>query len=245
MTPGQARIALLSFLLVTTGVVVNALFLQSGPAVATKAPTARPTAGPPADRGRRSSAATRVERPKPVPSEAAAKEQTLRIARFAPDTAMLDAPLPAPQADAGIETVRAIQRELKARGYGPLAGDGVMGMATRAGIMAFEHDHGLGLTGEASEELLKRILLGAPPDTVPAGAAKIRSVQAEQVIRAAQQRLAALGYRIARVDGWLGEDTVKAIREFEMDKGLVPKGRISAELMARLGEAAERKPAGR
>jgi peptidoglycan hydrolase-like protein with peptidoglycan-binding domain len=80
---------------------------------------------------------------------------------------------------------------------------------------------------------------------VPAGAAKIRSVQAEQVIRAVQQRLAALGYRIARADGWLGEDTVKAIREFEMDKGLVPKGRISAELMARLGETAERKPASR
>jgi peptidoglycan hydrolase-like protein with peptidoglycan-binding domain len=245
MTPGQARIALLSFLLVTTGVAVNALFLQSRPAIATKAPTARTTASPPADRGRRSSEATRADRSKPAPSEAAAKEQTLRIARFAPDTAMLDAPLSVPQAEAGIETVRAIQRELKARGYGPLAGDGVMGIATRAGIMAFEHDHGLGLTGEASEELLKRILLGAPPDTVPAGAAKIRSVQAEQVIRAVQQRLAALGYRIARADGWLGEDTVKAIREFEMDKGLVPKGRISAELMARLGETAERKPASR
>jgi peptidoglycan hydrolase-like protein with peptidoglycan-binding domain len=48
------------------------------------------------------------------------------------------------------------------------------------------------------------------------------------VIRTVQQRLAALGYRIGRVDGWLGEDTVKAIRDFEMDKGLVPKGRICA-----------------
>ena len=36
-----------------------------------------------------------------------------------------------------------------------------MGLATRAAIMAFEHDHGLALTGEASEALLKRILLGA------------------------------------------------------------------------------------
>jgi peptidoglycan hydrolase-like protein with peptidoglycan-binding domain len=237
MTPGQARVALLSFLLVTTGVAMNALFLQSGPVVATKSPTARPTAGPPADRGRRSSEATRIDRSKPAPSEAAAKEQTLRIARFAPDTAMLDAPLPAPQGEASIETVRVIQRELKSRGYGPLAGDGVMGLTTRAGIMAFEHDYGLGLTGEASEDLLKRILLGALPDIAPAGTTKIRSVHAEQVIRAVQQRLAALGYRIVRADGWLGEDTIKAIRDFEMDKGLVPKGRISAELVARLNDA--------
>ena len=120
-----------------------------------------------------------------------------------------------------------------------------MGLTTRAGIMAFEHDHGLGLTGEASEELLKRILLGASAGIEPAGTAKVRSVQAEQVIRTAQQRLAALGYRVARVDGWLGEDTVKAIRDFEMDKGLVPKGRISAELVARLSDAATPKRASR
>jgi peptidoglycan hydrolase-like protein with peptidoglycan-binding domain len=65
------------------------------------------------------------------------------------------------------------------------------------------------------------------------------------VIRTVQQRLAALGYRIGRADGWLGEDTVKAIRDFEMDKGLVPKGRISAELVARLSDAAAPKSSGR
>ena len=144
MTPGQARIALLSFLACDDRRGGERAVPAEQARVATKAPTARPTAGPPADRGRRSSEATRADRSKPAPSEAAAKEQTLRIARFAPDTAMLDAPLPAPQGEAGIETVRAIQRELKSRGYGPLAGDGVMGLATRAGIMAFEHDQGWG-----------------------------------------------------------------------------------------------------
>ena len=86
---------------------------------------------------------------------------------------------------------------------------------------------GSALTGEASEELLKRILLGAAAGIEPAGAARVSSVQAEQVIRTVQQWLAALGYRVGRVDGRLGEDTVKAIRDFEMDKGLVPKGRVS------------------
>jgi len=244
MTPGQARVALLTFLLVTTGVVVNALFLQNRAPVATKASTERPPARPPAERIRKSGEVTRTDRSKHGPTEAA-KDQPFRIAHFAPDTAKLDAPLPMPQGEASPETVRAIQRELKSRGYGPLASDGVMGLTTRAGIMAFEYDHGLGLSGEASEDLLRRILLGTSTDAELAGAGKVRSIQAEQVIRTVQQRLSGLGYRVGRVDGWLGEDTVKAIRDFEMDKGLVPRGRISAELVTRLIEAAVSKPSSR
>jgi peptidoglycan hydrolase-like protein with peptidoglycan-binding domain len=245
MTPGQARIALLAFLLVTTGVVVNALFLQTKSGVASRASIERPPARPPSDRGRKSSEATRIDRSKPGPSQVAIGESPLRIARFAPDRAKLDAMPEAPQEEAGAETVRAIQRELHQRGYGPLASNGVMGLATRAGIMAFQHDQGLALTGEASEGLLKRILLGASAGLEPAGTGRARSAQAEQVIRTAQQWLAQLGYQVGRVDGRLGEDTVKAIRDFEMDKGLVPKGRISAELVARLSDAAAPKPSGR
>ena len=244
MTPGQARVALLSFLLVTTGVAVNALFLQTRSLVTPKPAAERAPPRPSPERARKSGDTPRIDRSKPGTPQAAG-EQTLRIAHFTPDTTKLDAPPQASQGDADIETVRAIQRELKARGYGPLAGDGVIGLTTRAAIMAFEFDHGLGLTGEASEDLLRRILLGASPDIEPAGAAKVRSVEAEQVIRTVQQRLTALGYRIGRVDGWLGEDTVKAIRDFEMDKGLVPKGRICAELVGRLSAAAASKSKGR
>ena len=51
--------------------------------------------------------------------------------------------------------------------------------------MAFEHDHGLPLTGEASEALLKRILLGAAAAApTPGRSARSSSAQAEQVIRA-------------------------------------------------------------
>ena len=102
--------------------------------------------------------------------------------------------------------------------------------------MAYEHDHGLALTGEASEAAAEahpaRRRRRAP--SAAGRGARCRSVHAEQVIRTVQQWLAALGYRVARVDGRLGEDTVKAIRDFEIDKGLVPKGRISAELVTRL-----------
>jgi hypothetical protein len=138
MTPGQARIALLSFLLVTTGVAVNALFLQTRSAVATKASSERPPVRPVVDRGRKSSEATRTDRSKTGAPQVAVGEQPLRIARFAPDSSKLDPLLQAPQGEADAATVSAIQRELRSRGYGPITGDGVMGLSTRAGIMAFE-----------------------------------------------------------------------------------------------------------
>ena len=166
MTPGQARIALLSFLArddrrggecAVPADQICALpprRRSSPPGGCARPPTAAASRARP-----RASTAPSPARPKPRPrSRRCASPASPRIRPSSMRRCQ------APQGDAGIETVRAIQRELKSRGYGPLAGDGVMGLATRAGIMAFEYDHGLGLTGEASEELLKRILLGAPPD---------------------------------------------------------------------------------
>jgi peptidoglycan hydrolase-like protein with peptidoglycan-binding domain len=151
-----------------------------------------------------------------------------------------------PSGDGNVETIRAVQRELKARGYGPVTLDGVPGLATRAAIMAFEADNALPLTGEASETVLKRILLGvsaAGPED--AAAMTPPSPRACEVIRAVQNWLTQLGYQPGPADGGMSSDTVSAIRFFEMDKGLVPKGRISAELVTRLADAAPLKSAGR
>jgi peptidoglycan hydrolase-like protein with peptidoglycan-binding domain len=241
MTPGQARYALLSFLLVTIGVAVNALFLQARPAAPTKAVMERAPSRATFDRGRKAPQATRPDRAGQRGPVSAAGDQPLHIARFALASGRIDGTPEPPQEDADAETVRAIQRELAARGYGALASDGVASLATRAAIMAFEHDQGLALTGVASERILKRILLGASAAIDPvstAGAGKVRSAQAEEVVRTVQQWLAALDYRPGQVDGRLGADTVKAIRDFEVDNGLVPRGRISADLVARLGKAA-------
>jgi peptidoglycan hydrolase-like protein with peptidoglycan-binding domain len=206
---------LLSFLAVMVGVVVNALFMQVRPAITSKAVVDRAQTRPGAER-------------------------QLHIARYAADPKSVGstpAPAVAAEADADPETVRAIQRELKARGYGPLPGDGSVSLATRAAIMAFEHDQGLALTGEASDRLLKRILLGASAGLDAGAASKARSTTAEEVIRTVQQWLATLGYPPGRVDGRLADETVRAIRDFEVDKGLVPRGRVSAELVMRLSEA--------
>ena len=230
MTPGQARVALLSFLFVMGGVAVNALYLQGGGQRTSKAVAER---GPPraADNGIR---LTKQVEAGGIP----AGEQELRIARFGADPAKIERAAAPPPETAGTETIRAIQRELRLRGYGPISGDGTMAISTRAAIMAFEHDNGMALSGEASDRLLKRILLGAadPASGDGTAAGKVRSAHAEHVIRDVQQRLAAQGYQPGTIDGRPGEETVRAIRDFEMDKGLVPRGRVSAELVARLIE---------
>lgn len=162
----------------------------------------------------------------------------LRIARLAPDAATPETMPDAPEAEGDPDVIRAVQRELTALGYGPLQADGVPGLLTRAAIMAFEHDRKMGLTGEATERVLKRLLLGTSFETAPEDVAgRVRSAQADQVIRTVQQSLATLGYQPGRLDGRIGDETERAIREFEMDQGMVPTGRISAELFSRVAKA--------
>jgi peptidoglycan hydrolase-like protein with peptidoglycan-binding domain len=156
------------------------------------------------------------------------KVRTVRIATIG------EAPLAEVSTGTDADTVRAVQAELNRRGYGPMAADGVVRPAVRAGIMAFEHEHRLPLTGEATQELLKQLLFGTPPAAGAAGPLEVRSQQAQAVIKDVQRQLAAHGYRPGAADGRLTAETVAAIRTFEADQGLVPKGRISAVLLDRL-----------
>ena len=162
-----------------------------------------------------------------------------RFARLRPDANRTVDKLPdAPDAEGDPETTKAVQRELTTHGYGPLTADGVPGLVTRAAIMAFEHDHQMALTGEATETVLARLIMGpsgAAAMTPDPNAGRVRSPQAELVIRTVQQSLAALGYQAGRVDGKPGEEIARAIREFELDEGLKPTGRVSAEVFSRLG----------
>jgi peptidoglycan hydrolase-like protein with peptidoglycan-binding domain len=139
-----------------------------------------------------------------------------------------------PQEEGDTDTVREVQTELNRLGYGPLVADGVMRPAARAAIMAFEHEHRLALTGQATQGLLKLLLFGAPASTGPAAPVEVRSPQAQAMIRQVQQMLADRGYRPGAIDGRISAETVAAIRTFEADQGLVPKGRISAVVLERL-----------
>lgn len=242
MTPRQARIALGSFAMLAAGIAFNALYLQ-GDAVASRRAMEAAGPRPTADRTRRAEAPPPA---RPASRPTAPAPDTKRTALIKLNSAVIDAVPEAPPEPASPDTIRAIQRELKQRGYGALANDGVMRPALRAAIMAYEQDNRLPLTGEANEALLKRILFGASGAPEPAtGAGEVQSPHAEAVIKQLQRALTAHGYRPGPVDGRLSAETVAAIRTFEMDHGLVPTGRISPDLMSRLADAGSKAPAAR
>jgi peptidoglycan hydrolase-like protein with peptidoglycan-binding domain len=229
MTPRLTRVALGGFLALAAGVASNALLLQGKPQLAAKSGVERTLlhsgVHSPKDDEAQAGRAHAAGKP----------ERALRLGQAAP--AARDEL--APDASANPDTVRALQRELRQRGYGALASDGVLRLPTRAAIMAFEYDNGLPLTGDASDQLLARVVLGAPGTQRPQGGIEVSSQAAEAVVRGVKRRLRSLGYQISRVDGRLDQETARAIREFEVDKGLVPRGRISYDIVARLKEAPE------
>jgi peptidoglycan hydrolase-like protein with peptidoglycan-binding domain len=236
MTPRLARVALGGFVLLAAGVTGNALYLQGGSdrfgAKAAVPPRGEPQrqpgrlpgtqktssskAGKPADRAL-------PETPAEPPKAQSVKVRMVRVATIGEATAE--------EADA--DTVRAVLTELNRRGYGPLAIDGTMSPAARAAVMAFEQEHRLPLTGEANQERLKQLIFGAPAPS-GAGALEVRSPHAQALIKDVQRLLDARGYRVGAVDGRLSAETIAAIRTFETDQGLAPKGRISVAVLERL-----------
>jgi peptidoglycan hydrolase-like protein with peptidoglycan-binding domain len=139
---------------------------------------------------------------------------------------------------AGADIVRAMQRELSQRGYDTGSNDGVPGLVTRAAVLAYEWDHNLPLTAEPSGTLLQRVMAGTPSGPAGTSTPQPRTPEAEQVIRTVQQSLVRAGYTTARPDGRLGEDTLRAIHDFEVEQGLPETGRVSGQLVARLARLA-------
>jgi peptidoglycan hydrolase-like protein with peptidoglycan-binding domain len=229
MTPWQARVALGAFLLLATGVTGNALFLQSAAVDGgARKGRAAPRSDPPPHRG-------------PAGPAEGPKRSTLM--KPGPNAGPGNGPMGAetnlevPPDEADVEAVRSIQRELERRGYGPIVTDGVMRPAARAAVMAFEHEHRLPLTGEATQALLKHLVFGVSPEAQADGPPEVRSPHARTLVKDVQRLLASRGYRPGAIDGRLSAATVKAIRELETDQGLEPKGRISAQVVTWLQDS--------
>lgn len=134
--------------------------------------------------------------------------------------------------------VRAVQRELAARGFDVGAEDGKLSNKTKAAISAYEKGHGLPVTGVATDALLRHILLGdsAPPASAT-GSVKEGSPGVPKEIdkvKAVQKVLADLGYAPGPVDGALGDSTKRAIIAFQRDRKVAQTGRITPQLLAEL-----------
>jgi peptidoglycan hydrolase-like protein with peptidoglycan-binding domain len=133
--------------------------------------------------------------------------------------------------------VRAVQRELAARGYDVGAEDGTLSNQTKAAIETYQRGHSLTVTGAASDELLRHILLGdSPAERSATGSLRDVPTATEQGadVRAVQQVLADLGYAPGKIDGAYGEATKRAVLAFQRDRNIARTGKITPDLLVEL-----------
>ena len=214
MGVATARLMFLAFLGLTGTIIYNALYLQEH--------------GP-----RGTEPATTTARK--VSSDPQVEVEVGEPAKVQP--ASTDLPPLDPEIGQSRLVVRAVQRELAARGFDVGEVDGTLSDKTRAAISEYQSKQGLSVTGVPSDELLRQILLG---DSVEQAAAtgsvaatdSISSNAAEgATIKYLQQTLADLGYAPGPIDGTWGENTASAISAFQRDRQIAESGRITPELL--------------
>jgi peptidoglycan hydrolase-like protein with peptidoglycan-binding domain len=259
-SPRDARIAGVFIVVLAGGVVWNVAYLQEGPrdrrktAIPVGVHVPLPNVQTAAEARRPSGPVTLSLAALIEQSEARAQEAQMAPASgSAPAAPVLattqsierpaSAETPSPSTTAAATLVRDVQSALAFRGYEPGVPDGNAGPMTRAAILAFEHDHGLPATAEASEALLAA--LRAPGRRVASGARWQKPTEAaSSLVRATQQQLIASGYLRGQATGVPDAPTIAAIRAFETAHRLAPTGRISAPLIARLQQNRARVAAG-
>jgi len=205
----QARIMLIAFVALAAAITYNATFLQKGPHPAPMAIEARS-----------------------LDNEAVKSDREPRkVSKTLPRHIKTTASLPRSK------TVEAIQRKLSENGYEPGSVDGVQGHMTRAAIMAYQNDNALSITGIASDQLLRTIILGASLDDEAANNSSPVPDETKALVKAVQLTLQKLGYDPGPPDGLWGASTRKAIEGFERGRKLSIKGRISGRLLKDLMQA--------
>ena len=209
MSTLQARVLLVAFVGLSAVITYNAIYLQKG------------------------------SHPAPMASDGYGSE--LRAARTPTRTASIRNPSTQKDISNNVPTrsksVLAIQRKLAENGYDTGPADGVLGVMTRASIMAYQHDHGLRVTGIASDRLLKRLILGESIDDDDSPVSQAVPQETAALIKAVQKVLTDLKYDLGPADGIFGTATRRAIESFEKDHKLAVKGRISAKLLKEMTQA--------
>ncbi len=241
-----ARLVFLAFLALTGTIIYNALYLQDqhGPAAVSASPPPKVITGP-----------GTPSLPSPSPARYAAPAVHLdpaETAKLSPaSTDLPSTPPPSGQAEAPELLVKAVQRELATRGYDVGPPDGKLNDKTRAAISAYEEHEGLPVTGKASDDLLRHILLGdgLAPASATTGSVgpgddsgNAKAEGANSSVKAVQQVLADLGYAPGPVDGTMGSSTTRAILAFQHDRKMRETGKITPELLRELKRVTGRDP---
>jgi len=118
--------------------------------------------------------------------------------------------------------------------------DGVAGKNTRLAIAAYQRSAGLRINGEVSNELIEHLRYTqqvAAASQFTASVAKLEKNPGEAAaLRQVQTGLAELGYAPGEITGDLTSATIRAIIQFEKDRGLPSDGTISNELLEEISK---------
>ena len=199
----------------TAMILVNALFLQSGPHPAP------------------------IFANKPPPAPVASNSLTVAdtaLPRQRPADLVAE---PAPSARPRAQVIADIQRELSKRGFFDGATDGAYGPKTDAAIRDFEQAAGFRPSTEANEALLQSILR-SPVKSKPAAAAPKQNdpianlLATDPRVMAVQRALSSYGYGQIKTTGVYDPETRSAIERFERERKLPVTGRVSDRLTREL-----------
>ena len=215
-------------------ILINALFLQSGPhpapIFANKPPPVAIAAIPPAA---------------PVKTEATGATNGVTLPRPRPPE--LEAVRPDGPQRPRAEIIADIQKELAKRGLYEGAADGLYGAKTDAAIRDFEQAAGLRPGSMLDENLLRTIMrTNAKPraNAEPARLDPIAELLAPpKRVLAVQRALAEYGFGQIKPNGVLGPETQAAIEKFERERKLPVTGQltenVTRELAAMTGRPLE------
>jgi peptidoglycan hydrolase-like protein with peptidoglycan-binding domain len=124
----------------------------------------------------------------------------------------------------------ALQRELQRRGYSSQLQHQSNGL--KLAVLAYEFDNGLPLTGEPTQDLLKRVLFDM--NQGPRGAFADRAELNIKLVIETQRMLTGLGFFSGTFSGRVDVWTANAIKDFERHRGLPPTGRLTDETLLEL-----------
>jgi peptidoglycan hydrolase-like protein with peptidoglycan-binding domain len=133
-----------------------------------------------------------------------------------------------------------LQKKLKAAGFDPGAADGDFGPKTTAAVKAFQKARGLaadGVVGPKTWSALNAATAPKPPPPASSGGSgpTLRVGARGEPVRALQNRLNALGYKVGTADGDFGPKTLAAVKAFQKAKGLTADGVVGPKTWDKLG----------
>jgi peptidoglycan hydrolase-like protein with peptidoglycan-binding domain len=219
----------------SVAILVNALFLQSGPH---PAPLFKASIAPVAASEATNSVPVAVPRARPPEPVSAKLDVPPAPPAAAPPPAATRAPA---------EIMTEIQRELARRGFYDGSMDGVHGPKTDAAIRDFEQAAGMKPSLQANEALLQTIVkssLDAPKTATASAPAQPPAagrndaiadvLSSSRRVMALQRALAQYGYGQLKPTGMVDADTRAAIEKFERERKLPVTGQASDRVVKEL-----------